>query len=729
MRDPLHWLGVRQKLALLFVGVCLLAYGLGGTVVVLASRRALEDAILQGVDYQSQAFGQALAGEIQLLRRRSEDFASDGYIRRQLVRLLDRPEDPETAGDLRRHLTGNKLSLEPAFADLILADPEGHVALRARPGSDEIAPAALEAALAEAAGGGATRVSGFLPSGDGRPRLLVTTPVRDLTERERIVGILAVLLRPDVVLGRALAGALPEAGLAAGHRLQVRDRHGRVLLVPASYTRPGESGPAEGLRLLERGDGVEQRPDLLARSWPVAVAGARVEVFVPLAVALAPVQSLQGRLIALGIVLAGLTGLLLFFPMHFLARPLGLLRDAALRIREGDLDVRVPVRSEDEIGELSSAFNAMAEALGQRNAELLRSAGELRRSRNELRQERDRLDAVLRSLRDGILVVDAEGRTVLANEAARPFLEELRRREDGPQGRQRCKDRRPEHHGCLDCLFDPGAGARSCVVDLGPRTWEIHASPVTGAGSPGGRVLALRDITDRAARDEQQIHQERLAVLGEVAAVVAHELNNPLTSIRMFAQMLEAGQGEDLPETARVILRNVDVCRRTVRELLDYAGGTAPELERVSLEEILDDSVRFLRPLVERHGVRIEREGEEEVWLRGDAVQLRQVFTNLILNAVQAMPGGGTVRIRSARRDGHLVVDLRDDGPGIPEEIRDEIFRPFFTTKPRGEGTGLGLPTARRIAELHGGGLELVETGPGGTWFRVRLRAAAEVPV
>ncbi len=487
-----------------------------------------------------------------------------------------------------------------------------------------------------------------------------------------------------------------------------------------------------GLRLLPGGDALRPASGVLARTWPVVAAGASVEVQVPVDLALEPVRGLQARLVAVGVVLAILTGLLLFFPMRFLARPLQVLREAALRIRGGDFSVRVPVESEDEIGELSLAFNSMAEAVEQRTRQLEDVAEDLRRGRNALRQERDRLQVILRSMRDGLVVLDGTAQVALHNEAAGPFLAAVRSRRHELTGRHRCSDRGDGgHQDCLACLFDPVGPARSCIVDLAGRCYEIHSTAISAArGGEGGRVLAIRDITDRVTQDEQQIHQERLAVLGEVAAVMAHELNNPLTSIRMFAQMLaeELPPDTGLAEHVEVITRNVDTCRRSVRELLEYATGAAPELGEVDLHDILEEVGRFLRPLAERRQVRILHErGVEDAALRGDEVQLRQVFANLLLNAIQAMDEGGTVRVRTGEASGMLVVDVVDDGPGIPAECQEEIFRPFFTTKSRGEGTGLGLPTARRIAELHGGGLELVRSGEGGSWFRVRLRRSLAV--
>ena len=239
-----------------------------------------------------------------------------------------------------------------------------------------------------------------------------------------------------------------------------------------------------------------------------------------------------------------------------------------------------------------------------------------------------------------------------------------------------------------------------------------------------------RDITLRVARDKSEIHQERLVVLGEVAATMAHELNNPLASISMFNQMMETSlpPESELQENVEVIRRNTETCKRVISELLNYATGSAPEVSLVDMHEILEDVTRFLRPLAERHGVTFERDfGAEQAEVRGDEVQLRQVFVNLVMNAIQAIEGGGTVGLGSRVVDGQLVLEVRDTGSGISVDQLEAIFRPFFTTKARGQGTGLGLPTAQRIAESHGGGLELVESSEHGTIFRVRLRPAGEV--
>jgi signal transduction histidine kinase len=233
------------------------------------------------------------------------------------------------------------------------------------------------------------------------------------------------------------------------------------------------------------------------------------------------------------------------------------------------------------------------------------------------------------------------------------------------------------------------------------------------------------------ARDEREIHQERLVVLGEVAAVMAHELNNPLASISMFNQLMESQLPEDseLQENVDVIQRNTEACKRVIGELLSYATPSSPEVAMVDMHSVLEDVGRFLRPLMERGRIKLSWDlNAEHPEVRGDEVQLRQIFVNLVVNATQAVEPGGFVELSSFNQNGQLIIGVKDSGSGIPVDQQADIFRAFYTTKAHGEGTGLGLPTARRIAELHGGGIELMESDADGTLFHVRLRPSPEVP-
>ncbi|MCG3134665.1 MAG: Adaptive-response sensory-kinase SasA [Planctomycetes bacterium] len=472
--------------------------------------------------------------------------------------------------------------------------------------------------------------------------------------------------------------------------------------------------------------GSSEPPGTIDVVAPLASNGWTATVSVSSPESLGAVRSLQGRFLLVGVCLAAAIGVLLLFPMRFLVRPLAELGEAARRVQRGDLSVRVHPDAEDEIGDLGRSFNLMTEAVEERTRGLETAAA-------ELREQRDRLDAVIANLRDGLVVLGADGTPVLSNAAAAPLLEMVAARDPRLAPREDCA-KAGSHESCAECLGSRRGAARTCVIDAGDRVLEVHSTPLpAGPDGRSGRVLLARDITERVSAEARQIHQERLSVLGEAAAVMAHELNNPLAAIRLYAQMAGQGaaSGADVREHLDVIVRNTQSCERAIRELLDYAHGSAPEFAEVDVRAVVEDAARFVRPLAERSRVSVALLPGPEPVVSGDEIQVRQVFVNLVMNAVQAMSGsgGGRIEVAISEDAGHAVVDVCDDGPGIPEAARGRVFEPFFTTKSRGQGTGLGLPTARRIAELHGGGVELVESRPGRTVFRVRIRRNAAAPV
>ena len=737
-RDPLHAVPVKYKLTLMIVVMSLMAFGVGGYLVKTTFQDSLETALFDRLHAEAQASAIALRGELTALSGRARDFASDGYIRSHAAELLEErsPEREQTLrAQLRDHLVRNKLPLEPAFHDLAILSPGGEVQLTA-------------------SGLGEAPVSVPLPPSDGvaysplltfedphrTARFAIATPLTTVERGERI-GFLVAWVNPGALFVRALREGA-EADRASA--VELSDSQNQRLEVPATWLRP--TRPAVDSEVVRRGIGLklEEREAaagarsqglLITERYPIRGTGYSVEVSIDSAEAVATVAGLQSRFLAVGAILAAMSFALLIFPIRFLARPLEQLTQAARRLSAGDLSARVNVDSEDEIGLLGEAFNEMALAIDERTSRLEQSAVELRAERRAAVEERLRLSAVISSMRNGLVVLDSEGEVVFSNAAARPLLHMLRQGERSGDlaSRHPCTQEHRQEH-CSDCLLSPELEPRTCVLEFEGGTFEVNATRLEGELTGlSGRLLVSHDITDRVAQDEREMHQERLSVLGEVAAVMAHELNNPLAAIRMYAHLIDEQLGEqsELKEHIEVISRNTDNCSRTIRDLLTYAMDATPETGPVDLRDVILDVCSFLRPMHERAGVSLELDLGEDgpASVQGDELQLRQIFVNLIMNAVQALDAGGRVTVRLRVRGDHHVIEVSDDGPGIAPSDRERIFHAFFTTKPRGEGTGLGLSTARRIAELHGGGLELVDTdGPGST-FRVRLRRAVEAVV
>ena len=242
------------------------------------------------------------------------------------------------------------------------------------------------------------------------------------------------------------------------------------------------------------------------------------------------------------------------------------------------------------------------------------------------------------------------------------------------------------------------------------------------------QYIAIRaDITARKAAEERLAHQAALARVGQMAAVVAHEVRNPLAGIKGAMQVLMARRSADDSELSvmRDIVARIDALGELINDLMVFARPRPPRLSVVEIHSILADAITIARRDPSADGILLSVEGED-VSVTADGELVRATVLNLLLNAAQAMGGDGRIRVRTSQRDGYAVIEIRDTGPGVPLEVREQIFEPFFTTKAR--GGGLGLPIARRTAELHGGSLTLDCPVDGGTVVTMNLPIRATVP-
>jgi two-component system NtrC family sensor kinase len=231
-------------------------------------------------------------------------------------------------------------------------------------------------------------------------------------------------------------------------------------------------------------------------------------------------------------------------------------------------------------------------------------------------------------------------------------------------------------------------------------------------------------VAERERLEIQLLQSERLSSVGLLAAGVAHEIHNPLATISMYAQMLQekASDGAQA-EKLQVILDHIDRISEITRGLLDFSRHSDGAVGPVDLHGTLEKTIRLVGPNISRQGVQIDLQTcPETLSVRGEEMQLQQAFLNILMNALQAMPGGGTLRIATRRlADGGLAeVEFEDTGPGIDRKDLARVFDPFFTTKEPGEGTGLGLAVTYGIVKSHRGQIE-IDSEPG-EGCRVTLR-------
>ena len=235
---------------------------------------------------------------------------------------------------------------------------------------------------------------------------------------------------------------------------------------------------------------------------------------------------------------------------------------------------------------------------------------------------------------------------------------------------------------------------------------------------------ALRRQADQILEVEEQLRRaDRLSALGELSAELAHEIRNPLGSIRGTAEILQDGidPSDRRHEFAQILLREVERLNRVVEQFLDFARPARMERSFFDPRQVLEDVFSLVQRQADKQGVALEMHGEAGLVV-GDGEQLKQVFLNLVLNAVQAMSDGGRLSVSLQRDPAHVEIIFSDTGPGIAPEHLERIFTPFFTT--RSDGIGLGLAITQRLVKKNGGALSVTSEPGKGTSFALTLLPA-----
>jgi signal transduction histidine kinase len=254
-------------------------------------------------------------------------------------------------------------------------------------------------------------------------------------------------------------------------------------------------------------------------------------------------------------------------------------------------------------------------------------------------------------------------------------------------------------------------------------------------GRLSGVAMFFKDLTRVEQLVERERLRDRLAALGEMAAAIAHDVKNPLAGIEVMAGILkrQLAHSEDAQTILADIIKEAKMANAIVLEILDFVRPIRLQVEHISLAEVIQDAISLSEGHAPRGQVAVEVGVPEDLArIQGDPLQLRQLFTNLLTNAFEALNGRGAVHIVATQlaeeeppaggeaHSGPMIqVDVTDDGPGVPAEVMDRIFSPFITTKP--QGNGLGLAIVRKIVDAHDGRIDVSAPRGGGTQFRVTL--------
>ncbi|HEY3383246.1 MAG TPA: ATP-binding protein [Vicinamibacterales bacterium] len=347
---------------------------------------------------------------------------------------------------------------------------------------------------------------------------------------------------------------------------------------------------------------------------------------------------------------------------------------------------------------------------------------------------------MVQSMRNGVLAITRDGTVRMMNQVAyrifdiqphdndvgRPYTEVLSEQQDVIR--------------ILGASFDLAHLPNRAEIRLKPSGKVIGYTLsliLDERGEPEGAALFFKDLTLVEQMEERERLRDRLAALGEMAATIAHEVKNPLAGIEVMAGLLRRRipDSPDAQSLLNDIISEAKIANAIVLEVLDFVRPIRLQVERTSIAQVLHDAVTTAERKVARGGVNVTMNIQEQLPLiQADHHQLCQLFSNLIINALEALGGNGTIAITAAQGEEYqepvampggqdpsatLVVEVADDGPGVQAELLERVFNPFFTTKP--QGSGLGLAIVRKIVDAHNGHIDLA-TAPGqGTRFRVTL--------
>ncbi len=440
-----------------------------------------------------------------------------------------------------------------------------------------------------------------------------------------------------------------------------------------------------------------------------------------------PIMELKNQVITLAIASVFVIIAIVFVLAHGITQPILQLVQGANAIGKGNLGHRIPIDSEDEVGVLASEFNKMAEKLGESYAGLEQK---IRERTAQLRESEGKYRESINLANDAIFTLDADSAQIIdSNKKA----EELSGYVKNELNTKRIWEIVPEYDRektkeLWMVINKTGAGMLDNIdyqhVDGRLTPASISAS-VIEYGKKKTIQWICRDITERKRMELQLIQAERLAAVGELAAGVAHEVNNPLGGLQNFVKMMKKepgniSQNQEFLDLMSEGLKRIEVI---VKQLMAFSRPYSMHMSNYSLNEIVENSLRFVDHRIKELGVRLEKVLSPDLpEIYGDADNISQVIINIIVNALDSMQRGGNLTIKTGYCDfqpSSIQVAIADTGSGISDEILNKIFNPFFTTKEM--GSGLGLAISKRIVDDHNGNIVVKSKLGKGTTFYVCL--------
>jgi PAS domain S-box-containing protein len=375
-------------------------------------------------------------------------------------------------------------------------------------------------------------------------------------------------------------------------------------------------------------------------------------------------------------------------------------------------------------------FGGGGDELGQVSRKITQVGQQLRGVHEIFSTLRENMNSVMAGLEDGLLLFTRDARAVMVSPAAEKFLGASSSEFLG----RRVTEIFPEGHPLRAVLHVEGedlsevAAETELVTAAGARRVGVSVQAIQEGGERIGALVTLRDLDSLESINTQLQVSERLAALGRITAGVAHEVKNPLNSMRLWLENLKESLPPDqdggAQQAVNVLDKEIDRLDAVVKRFLDFTRPMEIRLEPTQLSELLPEVLEIARPQLQKGNIQLTQllpMDVPEVYV--DRALLKQAVLNLVLNAAEAMPNGGQLRLMLSRRGEMAEITVGDTGRGIAPENQQKIFQLFFTTRPG--GSGIGLASAFRIVQLHNGSIDFTSEVGRGTTFRIELPLAA----
>ena len=336
---------------------------------------------------------------------------------------------------------------------------------------------------------------------------------------------------------------------------------------------------------------------------------------------------------------------------------------------------------------------------------------------------KENLDQMMANLQDGVMLFTSDFNAVLVSASMERFIGKPRGEMLGSHPSEIFSRNSRLGRILIDAFNSRQPIGQQEIEDEQGRHIQVALDFIEEQGERIGALLTLRDA-ESVHRIEDEIElSRRLSAIGRLTSGVAHEVKNPINAIVVHLEVLRQKMKEIDPDTRRhldVIGSEIQRLDRVVQTLVDFTRPVELRLNDLDLRKVAEDVLMLASPAAEKHSVMIERQASEEpLPVRIDVDLVKQAILNIVLNGVQAMPQGGSLRMTLKREGENALIIVRDQGMGIPENIRDKVFNLYFTTK--SGGSGIGLAMAYRVVQLHHGSMEFTSIMNHGTTFNLRF--------